>query len=221
MADLNCSCGAALPAEAKFCPLCGRPATKTARQEAKRKARLEVEASRERLRPASERDDPEQEGAGAPSFGDPSSLRAAYPGAAIAALLSHMQFVSSFCFLWYPAAGFLTVYIYRRATNTNPRSLLGAKLGWITGVMTFTISLVLGLIVSAFSSQRLNYRDQIIEQIQQSGAEQEAIEQVLRMVESPIALALLVLAGLVLSFMITTGFSTLGGAIGGKVLDDD
>jgi hypothetical protein len=205
-----CTCGARMPPNARFCHMCGRPL-------------------REELQPAVEdREDvretlPKVALAGPISFGNPDALRSAYISALLASLLTNVPVLYYLCFVWYPAAGFLSVHNYRKRIGEAPSVRGGAKLGWITGVLTFAISLLLGAISSLLPSQGASFNDlfrQQIEQTQMPGQE-DLKRQLLEMLQNPMALAAIVLFGLVVSFVMTTGLAVLGGALGARVLKKD
>ena len=72
---------------------------------------------------------------------NPTVLKSCYIGAILAALLGN--FIYYLFFLWYPAAGFLSVHTYRNQAGLLPDVRGCARLGLITGAMSFLISLIL------------------------------------------------------------------------------
>lgn len=97
--DEFCTCGAALPPGAGFCPRCGRP-TGTL--------------------PEVEPDPPAPDAISGVDRADKSlgfnaeHIRAAVFPAGLAAFLSSIPLVGFLCFIWYPLAGFLTVFSVRK-----------------------------------------------------------------------------------------------------------
>jgi ABC-type proline/glycine betaine transport system permease subunit len=207
--EKTCNCGSSLPSDAHFCPHCGRPQTKAA--ESMRRARSEGE----RLAELQVRKTPPI------GFGNSAALRSAYIGALLAAFLTNLPFLNLLCFIWYPAAGFFSVYSYRRRTGRLPSTQGGAKLGWITGVMTFAISLVLTGLTNLFPSEEGSFTEVFRKTIEAAPGEEAVKRQMIELIENPIALVFLIVAFLVTYFLLLTGFTTLGGALGAKVLEED
>ncbi len=197
-----------MPPNARFCHMCGRPL-----REEPQPAAPDPEDVRENL--------PKAALAGPISYGNPDALRAAYISALIASLLTHVPFVNYLCFVWYPAAGFLSVHNYRKRIGEAPSVRGGAKLGWITGVLTFAISLFLGAIGSLLPNQGARLNELLRQQIAQTPGQEDIKRQFLEMLQNPLAIAVLVLFVLALTFVMTTGFTALGGALGAKVLKKD
>ena len=198
--------------ESRFCPLCGRPLTE------------EAEAADAAWRTG--RTTPEAEGTlhsldAVIGFGNPQALRAAYLPALMAAFLSHLPFLNFLFFLWYPVAGFLSVPGYRRRTGHSPTMAEGAKLGAITGAMSFTISLTLGALSSLFPADRPDFSELLRQQMEQTPVEDEIRRQVLDLIDNPAALGALLVFALLVSLAFTIGLTAAGGALGAKVLDDN
>ena len=131
----TCTCGATAPADAQFCPRCGRPLDGAPNEPLTPEVVLPV------LTPDASAKPPPI------GFGNPQALRSALLASLVAAVLSNLPLVGVLCFIWYPGAGFLSVYNYRRRTGLTPTTSGGAKLGWITGVFTFVISLAMLAVV--------------------------------------------------------------------------
>jgi hypothetical protein len=207
-----CSCGAAIPEGSEFCPLCGRPLSEAARQAEAERDKAAIELSRRRA--AGE--EPESRPIG---FGNPAALRSSYLAGLLAAFVSSISLLYYLCFLWYPAAGFLSVYLFRRRTGESPTPREGARLGAMTGVLTFVITLVIGALNSLVSEG--NFADVFRRQVEQMAVQDEIQRDMLEMIENPAAIALIVLVSLVMTLVVTLGFSTAGGALGAKVLEND
>ena len=120
--DFKCNCGATIPEGSQFCTMCGRPLSKEARQAEAEQAKAFIELSRRR---AAGEEEPEKRPIG---FGNPAALRSSYLGALLAAFLSNVPLLHLLCFVWYPATGFLSVYLYRRRTGESPTPREGASL---------------------------------------------------------------------------------------------
>ena len=121
---LNCTCGAQLPADARFCHRCGRPQ----RQE-------------DQSPPAAV----EQPSAAPPpaiGFGNPAAIRVALLCGALSAFLFSIPFVSLGCCVYFPAFGFLATFLYGRRMGSTLSVRDGGRMGWLTGLMTFVVWVV-------------------------------------------------------------------------------
>jgi hypothetical protein len=155
------------------------------------------------------------------SFGNADALRSGYLAALFAALLMQIPFVNLLCFVWYPAAGFFSVYSFRKRTGQKPKTSGGAHLGWITGVLTFTISLLLMAIGSLLPREDGGIGEALRRQVEQMPDQDGVRQQLLELLQNPAAIAVFVLLFVVISFVTTIGLTVAGGALGAKVLDED
>jgi hypothetical protein len=208
----TCTCGAALPKDSEFCPLCGRPLNEQARQAEAERDKAAIELSRRQAAG-------EEPQSHAISFRNRAALRSSYLSALLAAFLSHLPPLNLLCFLWYPATGFLSVHLYRRRTGESPMPREGARLGAMTGVLTSVISLVIGALNSTVSEG--TFADLFRQQIEQMAIQEEVQREMLELIENPVAIGFIILATLAMTFIVTVGFSTAGGALGAKVLEDE
>lgn len=191
--------------------MCGRPQREDLAQEPQEAATDPAGAA-----PANE----PRQGVTGISFGNPDVLRAAYPVAVMAALLGSVPALSLFCFLWYPAAGFTSVYLYRRRTGIFLTPREGAKLGGIAGLLVFVISLLV-LTVGFLFGGSADFTAGLREAVAQSGQPEELQRSFLLMIENPATLALILMIGLFFRLIATAGFTILGGALGAKVLEKE
>jgi hypothetical protein len=208
--EQTCTCGATAPPKARFCPMCGRPLSEPA------PAVVEEETAdvREVLPSATLAIPPI-------SFGNPDALRSGYLAALFAALLMQIPFVNLLCFVWYPAAGFFSVYSFRKRTGQKPKTSGGARLGWITGVLTFTISLLLSAIGSLLPREDGGIGEAMRRQVEQMPDQDGVRQQLLELLQNPAAIAIFVLLVVIVTFVATIGLTVAGGALGAKVLDED
>lgn len=212
MTEENCDCGwSGIPQGASFCPGCGKPLTADARES-------------ERQANAFQRPQAEEEESGpvdGVTFGTPGALRSCYWSAAFAAIILSLPYASLLCFIVYPAAGFYSVHSFRRQTGKHVTLRAGAKLGFLTGVITFALLLILLTIASSMpgSPGMSATLDELESSFAQQG-ETELVERVKTLRADPTALGLLALISLSIGFAVTTGFATAGGALGAKVLED-
>jgi len=206
----SCTCGAILPPDARFCHKCGKPQFDYPNVE--ESVQLQPEA------PALEL--PVAPSLSEISFHNRIAVRAGFVAALAAVILFMFPLPFPFARLLFAfiAAGFLAVYLYRRSTGQALSIRGGARMGWITGIFSFTIvTVVFTAAIVAISSQggiaaylRL-HRDQLVA----NGAQSDAFVQAL---DDPAALAGGMLFLLVMLFAILTILPTVGGALGAKVL---
>src|SRR5690349_8842515 len=129
-----CTCGAQLPDDARFCHRCGKP------------QREEFVAVEEEQPPAPPIDPPlialpAQAAPAWPSFHHPVAVRVGIFAASVATLLCLLLMIGFM--IWLPAAGFLSVYLFSRRTGQLLTLRAGARMGWITGILSFVIIMVL------------------------------------------------------------------------------
>src|SRR5688572_28960328 len=124
-----CNCGAQLPDNARFCHSCGKP---------QRDEDIPVEPAASLAAPL-----PLDASPGRPliNFSNPVVLRVALLCASLSALLNAIPIVSLGCCLWIIGGGFLSTWLYVRRTGTMLSTAEGARLGWITGLLTFVITI--------------------------------------------------------------------------------
>jgi len=192
--------------------MCGRPLSEEARQAETERNQAAVEAARRRA-------GGEESGPIPIGFGNRAALRSSYLGGLLAAFLTNLPILSFLCFVWYPATGFLAVHLYRRRMGASLTPREGARLGAMTGVWTFVISLVLAAINSIFREG--SFADTFRRLIEQTAVQEDVRRRMLELIEDPVALAFVLLAGLTVTFVVTLGFSTAGGALGAKILEDE
>ena len=94
-------------------------------------------------------------------------------------------------------------------------------MGWITGVFTFVISLAMLAVVFLAPQQDGSVIETFRRQISNYPAQEELKRQMLELLDNPSAIAILMLIYVVMFFMLVAGFTTIGGALGAKVLEED
>jgi len=129
-----CTCGAQLPPDARFCHKCGKPQYDYPGVEELEPAPALVEIA---IAPQT----PLVQVSGEISFHNRLAVRIGF----IAAMGAVM--ISVFPIPWplvrlpvaFLAAGFLAVYLYSRRTGQTLSIRSGARMGWITGIFSFTL----------------------------------------------------------------------------------
>lgn len=197
----NCTCGANLAENARFCHLCGRPVFEIAPPQIAETA----------LPPQGVRATPPPAARSALSrigFGNPVALRVAILMSLGTLLMDMLQganplFVLGGLVLWGLAGGWCAVLLYRRLTGFALSVRGGAQLGSITGVLTFLSLLVVSTLTMTVKGK------EVVEQMKQD-------PQVAQVLNSPGLLAAMFLLGLVIFFAIVVGPCIAGGALGAR-----
>ena len=201
-----CTCGAELPDNARFCHQCGKP----------------------------QRDEPvvtPEQGPPAPgeppvlslpvTFGNPIAVRAALLSASISALLTVIPIVSLGCCLWVIGGGFVSVFIYSRRTGLVLSTGDGVRMGWITGLLTFVIGMVLTAISFAMARAAGGFREALQAALERSPARSQVPQQIIDFLTSPAGIAMFLIGYLILGFIVVVSLSIAGGALGAKVLEKE
>lgn len=194
-----CSCGAQPPADALFCHKCGKPQREFGAAEPEAPPIETVPPPIMHVR----REAPPL------NFRNPIALR-------IAALVAlGGTFLIFLPYLNWLAAGYFAAFFYRRRTGSAMNVLVGVRMGWITGVLMFTMTtlaiaaaVVLVNTPGGFEAFQLQVKELTDPKVQ------ERVQEVLRTLRSRSDVALL-LAQL---FVFITCFSMAGGALAAKVV---
>jgi hypothetical protein len=106
--------------------------------------------------------------------------------------------------IWWLAAGWVAVVIYKRITGAVISVGAGARLGSITGVLTFMSMTVAGALQIAISGRQP--LDEMLKQTPQAA----------ELSKDPVALSLLLLISLAFVFAVVVGTCAAGGALGAR-----
>jgi hypothetical protein len=144
-------------------------------------------------------------------FHNPVAVRIALLMSVCATILSFVPFLN-----WI-AAGFFSVFFYRRKTGTLLNVHAGVRMGWITGILMFGFWAVLFTVqqIPAAMSGRLGSIFQ--EQMKAFPAGDPAVQQMLRFMQTGPGVALMLLFSLAALFVFITGLSIAGGALCAKM----
>ena len=204
-----CTCGAELPPEARFCHKCGKPQREEDMPPPPAAVELELPPQPVRILL------PE-----APSFHNPIAVRIGLLAASAAALLNMLPVLSYGFVIWLVAAGFFSVYLYQRRTRAILSVRQGARMGWITGVISFAISAVFfTLSMISLSGHNGGLATLYRERLQGMAMPEQSVQEALRILESPAGLTITILGSLCFVFVMVTLICTAGGALGAKILD--
>jgi hypothetical protein len=210
-----CTCGAQLPPDARFCHKCGKPQYDYPGVE-------EPEAAPPP--PVAEVANVPQptflQVSGEISFHNRLAVRIGFIAAMGAVMISVFPIPWPFVRLplAFLAAGFLAVYLYSRRTGQTLSIRSGARMGWITGICSFTlVSIWFTVAIVAISSQG-DFAKQLMSQLPANDARADVIQQAL---SSPALILGVVVLYLLLFFVIFTALPMIGGALGAKVLEKE
>jgi hypothetical protein len=202
-----CTCGAELPPDALFCHKCGKP-----------QRTLPEPEPPSAPEPAAEAPPPVSIAAPPPpsvDFRNPIAVRIAFVMGSLATLLSWVPLLN---FALWVAAGFFAVYFYRRRTGSLLNVRAGMRLGWITGVLTFLITTVLFTVRIVPMALQGGLRSIFEAQFKNLPSQDPNVEEVLRMLQSPPGIALMMLLTLFMLFGLITCLTMAGGALGAKLV---
>jgi hypothetical protein len=210
----TCTCGALLPADARFCHKCGKP------------QREEDIPAAEPAPIAAVVADPAVPTATAPAkrginFHNSIAVRVAFLAAGLVTLLGAVPLPMVIAALWHivmlVAGGFYAVYLYGRRTGESLSVRSGARMGWITGVFAFVIMTVLFTVslVTIYASEGV--RD-LFRKMAENSPGADMID---KMLQTDTGLAMFIMLSLFVSFLTSTILPVLGGALGAKVLEKE
>lgn len=209
-----CSCGAQLPPDARFCHKCGKP-----------QYELPVPDSiAEEPPPAAV---PEV-GAAAPLPGigwrNPAAVRTTVLAGSVVSILLLIPLPPILNILWMflvlTAGGFWAVHLYRKRTGLEVSIGSGARLGWMAGAFCFVVLLVVFTLNVVLVSATGKLQEALATALQASSSPKVA-EQYDALLASPAGVATLLFAVVMTCFVLLPLFSTIGGALGAKILEKD
>jgi hypothetical protein len=193
----SCTCGATLVENARFCHRCGRPVFEEA------EATDIVDAVDLSVAPPATL--PTIAPAVLPvSFGNPIALRVAFLMSLAIVVMQLIPGLNVLFVVWWLAAGWCAVLLYRRLTGLALSVKAGARLGSITGVLTFVSMAVI------FSFSLLFTGKELFQQLVKQNPQMSEI------VNDPPSLIAALLLVLVLIFAMVVGTCAAGGALGAK-----
>ena len=191
----NCSCGATLIEKSRFCHMCGRPLFEAAAPEVTQVPRPAMPP-----RPAAPP---------AVGFGNPIALRVAALMSLGTMFVEMIPIVNLLFIVWGVAGGWCAVLLYRRLTGFALDIRAGARLGSITGVLTFASLLVISVLTLTVGGES---QQDIFKQLRQD-------PQTAQILNEPVALAAVFLIALVVIFAIMVGTCAAGGALGARYVN--
>jgi hypothetical protein len=207
----RCTCGATLPPDALFCHRCGKP-----QRELIEEAEPEPEVVMVVTPP------PMPVVAASPPIGFHNGpavrigLMVAVLSILASAIAGRLVVLQALAPLWLVAAGFISVYLYRRRTGQKMTALNGAHLGWICGIFGFVIATLM-LTLIAFALSDPNVVSAMRDQWKDYGNSEADLNHIIDAVRNPTKIAAMLLS----TFLLFTVLPAFGGALGAKLLDRD
>jgi hypothetical protein len=199
-----CTCGAQLPPDARFCHKCGKP----------QREEIVVEAAEAfpPQQPLLAEVAPLQ----ALSFRNPIALRVGLLAAALLCLLMMIPGVNYAAVVWWLGAGYFSVWIYKRRTGQRLNVRGGARMGWITGVISCAL-LTLLFAFFMLAIRQMGGLDALKDGLKDLAFQQASVDEALKMLQDPSKM----LRSLIATFIMLTLTCTAGGALGAKILGKD
>jgi hypothetical protein len=211
-----CTCGAQLPPDARFCHKCGKPqydypGLYEETVEPVGPLETAAPAPAAAVQPAIEI-----------SFHNRLAVRIGF----LAALMAVLPFMLLLPVPFLPSlvaflTGFLAVFIYSRLTGQALSIRSGARMGWITGVFSFTFATAFFTITMVAISSQGKIADFFREHQDQLHLRGDQLSAMTKLLDDPAGLAGLIVVTLLMLFILLTALPMLGGALGAKVLEKE
>ena len=208
-----CTCGAQLPPDARFCHKCAKPqydypgfAVET--------APVVAPPPLPTAPPVQTATPPEI------SFHNRLAVRIGFLAAltGILLVLFPLPFLPFLRLLAFVAAGFLAVFVYTRRTGQGLSIRSGARMGWITGIFSFTFVTILITVSLVSINNQGGLAKYLKSQLPPGDARAQPLAQAL---DDPATMITGLLFFLLVMFIVVTALPMLGGALGAKVLDKE
>jgi hypothetical protein len=199
----NCTCGATLVEKSRFCHMCGRPVFEDATPE--------VTPILQQAPPQPSATQPSatlRAGSAPVGFSNPIALRVAVLMSLGTMFVEMIPVVNLLFAVWGVAGGWGAVLLYRRLTGFALGIRAGARLGSITGVLTFSSLLVISTLTLTVGGQSQD----IFKQFRQD-------PQMAQVLNDPAMLVAVFVIALVIMFAIIVGTCAAGGALGARYVN--
>jgi hypothetical protein len=157
-------------------------------------------------------------------FGNRVAVNIALLCASLTSLMMSVQlgvFTGFWVILMLLVSGFGAVYLYQRRSGVDLSVRSGARMGWMTGFFCFLILMVLFVIQVARASREGGLSAYYREQFQAHAGGDAAVQEAMRILESPAGVAALIALTLIFAFLMFTSIPMAGGALGAKVLEKE
>jgi hypothetical protein len=220
-----CSCGAELPPDARFCHKCGRPQRAEFVPEEDPPPFTPPPRAEPEYMPPPRADHGFALLAAPPAalnFRNPMAVRVGLLAASLGALLSWIPVVNLGFFIWWLAAGFFAVWLYRRRTGQVLDVRGGLRLGWITGVLTFAIMAAMFAVTIVPVAMGAGGLGALLEQqLRNMPGADPSVQEAIRLFQTPAGVILFMSLMLAMFFVMITVLCTAGGALAARVVGRD
>ncbi len=202
-----------MPEDARFCHKCGKPQYEEVIPET-------VASSAEPPPPP-----PVVEGPLPIDFHNGKAIRAALFTASLIFFFSTVPLPMAAALLWrvvtLVAGGFLSVVFYRRWTGQVMTVKSGARIGWITGIFAFVLTLLVLTMAMVAISSNGDLITAWSEQVRQTGGKDAEVAQAVEVMKQPASFAVVLILVIAVIFGVTTILPSLGGILAAKVFEKD
>lgn len=117
--------------------------------------------------------------------------------------------------------GFVAVYLYSRRTGDLLTVAGGARIGWITGVLVYTLWIIYITIGLVVLQEPGGWAEVYRKQLEESKAPAETLQQMNEIMQSPEMLGMMMVLVLLIFFVLITLPMVVGGAVAAKALERD
>jgi hypothetical protein len=188
-----CTCGTKLVEDARFCHRCGRPTSEAAIEETlPPPAPPPAPSLQARLQQLPV------------NFSNPVALRVALLMAVAIIPVELTPVLSMLSIVWWLGAGWCAVLLYRRLTGSVLSIRAGARLGSITGILTF-LSYAIGITIGIFAAGK-----QFFDQLEKQNPD------VSQVVNDPPMLFAVIMLAMAFLFAFVVAVCAAGGALGAR-----
>ena len=192
----SCTCGTKLVDDARFCHRCGRPTSEEF---------IEAAPAAPPPTPPTIQGAVQGKLAQLPvNFSNPIAIRVALLMSVAIIPVEMMPFLNLLSFVWWLGAGWCAVLLYRRLTGSVLSIRAGARLGSITGILTFlgyAIIVTIGIVAAG---------SEFVGQLEKQSPE------VAQVVHDPTSLFALIMLAMALLFALVVAICAAGGALGAR-----
>lgn len=199
-----CTCGTKLVEDARFCHRCGRPTSESVIESEAAIAPPPYEQPRIQEAGPPARTSPSPQ---VVSFSNPIALRVAFLMSLAVIPVELAPVLSALSVLWWLAAGWCAVLLYRRITGASLSVGSGARLGSITGVLTF-VSLAIRFLASILLTGK-EFFDELEKMLKQNP---DAVQ----VIHDPTMMFIFLLLCLGIMGAMVVGICAAGGALGAR-----
>jgi hypothetical protein len=149
-------------------------------------------------------------------FRDPLAFRIGILSALLSLLLTLLLVQA--CPLWLAAGGFLGVYLYGRRSGESMSTRNGARMGWVTGVLSFFVYSLPLTLVYVQEITTPEHLKQMREQLNAFAFSAAMQDQMIAFLQTPLGITTQVFTLLVMLFILLTLFPLIGSLLAAKVL---